>query len=666
MRKFSPSDVGSLTRIGTVAVDPSGQALAFTVIRGDAEANAYRSTIWVADTTTGTDGAPSARQVTPDAFDESSPTWSPDGSRLAFVRTVRAGARTSWELRVADGTRVAGSVVLVSRHEAIQGIRWSPDGRWLLFVSRDSVEEPAARPARKIESLDHKLDNVGTLVGRPRQLWATSADGYGAVVRLTHGPAESYDGTFSPTGAHLAFVSGRHADADLDRVNDLWLMPFEPWGRGDPEPVRLTATDGILSLPSFNPEGTAIAFYRRPGPSRARPGHHHAQIAVIDLETKEVSLRSGSVDRNLTSYAGTKSPTWVGDAVLTLAEDRGDVPLLSLSGDGGVTRLVDGARTLTAYDITADGRVLAYVSDDLQYESEVFLRRGDRDVQVTSLQGPGEQLPSRQYTVASEDGCQLDTWLLLPPGATFAAAPASLPLLLMIHGGPATQYGNEWLDEFQLMAGAGFAVLFCNPHGASGQSEQFARSVMSPLSEQRGTGWGGIDFRDVMAVLDATLSRFPFLDSKRVGVMGGSYGGYLTSWIVSHTNRFAAACSERAANDLLSMDGTSDTAGRAHLNHGVHPFEHADELRRMSPLSYVKDIETPLLIVHSDDDLRCPAEQADKLFAALRQLGRTVEYWRFPGEGHELSRSGTPRHRVQRAEIITEWFTRWLSPATPR
>jgi dipeptidyl aminopeptidase/acylaminoacyl peptidase len=666
MRTFSPSDVGSLTRIGTLAVDPTGKTLAFTVIRSDLVANGYRSTIWMAGIA-GTDvvEAASAVQVTADSHDEASPTWSPDGSRLAFVRTVKDDRATSWELRVVAASGGSGSVLLATRHEAIQGIEWSPDGRWLLFVSRDSLQESSAAPARKIDGLDHKLDNVGHLVGRPRQLWVARADGAAAVVRVTQGPVESFDGTFSPTGEHLAFVSGRHADADLDRVNDLWLMPFDPDGPGG-EPVRLTATDGILSLPSFHPEGTAIAYYRRPGPSRARPGHHHAQIAIIDLVTNRVSARSASVDRNLTSYAGTKRPTWVGDAVLTLAEDRGDVPLLSLTGDGVVTRLVDGARTITAYDITADGTVLAYASEDLQHESEVFLRRAGQDVQVTHLHAPREALQSCRYTVASEDGCQLDTWLLLPPGATFDGAPSRLPLLLMIHGGPATQYGNEWLDEFQLMAGAGFAVLFCNPHGASGQSERFARSVMSPLSEHRGTGWGGIDFRDVMAVLDATLSRFPMLDGERVGVMGGSYGGYLTSWIVSHTTRFAAACSERAANDLLSMDGTSDTAGRAHLNHGVDPFEHADELRRMSPLSYVRDIETPLLIVHSDNDLRCPAEQADKLYAALRQLGRTVEYWRFPGEGHELSRSGTPRHRVQRAEIITEWFTRWLGPATQR
>ena len=167
-----------------------------------------------------------------------------------------------------------------------------------------------------------------------------------------------------------------------------------------------------------------------------------------------------------------------------------------------------------------------------------------------------------------------------------------------------------------------------------------------------------------MAVVDEALRRYDFIDPDRLGVIGGSYGGYLTSWIVGHSDRFAAACSERAVNNMQTMTWTSDIGVPFQMGYvGVSPFQDPDEYARQSPITYVDNIRTPLLILHSDNDLRCPVEQAEQLFVALRLLGRDVEFVRFPGEGHELSRSGAPKHRVERAEIILDFFKRHLQPA---
>jgi dipeptidyl aminopeptidase/acylaminoacyl peptidase len=168
-----------------------------------------------------------------------------------------------------------------------------------------------------------------------------------------------------------------------------------------------------------------------------------------------------------------------------------------------------------------------------------------------------------------------------------------------------------------------------------------------------------------MAVVDAALERHPSVDPERLGILGGSYGGYMTSWAVGHTDRFAAACSERAANNLLTLETSCDAAGWFHRRVGVTHLDAPDEFLRQSPITYVKNITTPVLILHSEEDLRCPIEQADQLFVALRMLDREVEYHRFPGESHELSRSGSPKHRVQRIEIILEFFRRHLSPGAP-
>ena len=235
---------------------------------------------------------------------------------------------------------------------------------------------------------------------------------------------------------------------------------------------------------------------------------------------------------------------------------------------------------------------------------------------------------------------------------------AKWPALLSIHGGPHTQYGHVFFDEFQVYAGAGYAVIYTNPRGSQGYGEAFTSAVIRD--------WGGGDYADVMAGLDEALRRHDGIDAARLGVIGGSYGGFLASWIVGHTNRFRAACSERAVNDQWGMFGQSDIG---HLFNtvelGALPWENLDEYIRRSPVTYAKDITTPLLIMHSEDDLRCPIGQAEQLFVALKKLGKDVMFVRFPDETHELSRSGKPRHRLARFRFILDWFAKHLALSPP-
>jgi dipeptidyl aminopeptidase/acylaminoacyl peptidase len=249
----------------------------------------------------------------------------------------------------------------------------------------------------------------------------------------------------------------------------------------------------------------------------------------------------------------------------------------------------------------------------------------------------------------------VEAWLVRPHDL---AEGQRCPLLLNIHGGPFTQYGNKFFDEFQAYARAGYAVVYSNPRGSSGYSEEWGRAIRGPVGG--GDGWGSLDYQDLIAVVDAALEQFDFLDPDRLGVMGGSYGGYMTSWIVSHTDRFKAASSERAVNNMLSEFGSSDFGWFHRAYTGVWPFEDVEPYLAQSPTTYAAEINTPLLILHSENDLRCNIEQAEHLFTILRLLGREVEFVRFPAESHELSRSGSPFHRVTRLEIVLEWFDRYL------
>jgi len=235
------------------------------------------------------------------------------------------------------------------------------------------------------------------------------------------------------------------------------------------------------------------------------------------------------------------------------------------------------------------------------------------------------------------------------------------PVLLNVHGGPFTQYGTGFFDEFQVYAGAGYAVLFANPRGGSGYSEAWGRAIRGPI-DGSGPGWGTVDYEDVLAAVDTALERFDFLDPDRLGVIGGSYGGFMTTWTISHDHRFKAAVSERAVNQMVSAAGSSDIFWAFQRQFGGPWYEHVDAWLELSPATYAQNIETPVLILHSEQDLRCNVEQGEHLFTLLRLLGKEVEMLRFPAESHELSRAGSPLHRVLRFEAILEWFGRYLAP----
>jgi dipeptidyl aminopeptidase/acylaminoacyl peptidase len=229
------------------------------------------------------------------------------------------------------------------------------------------------------------------------------------------------------------------------------------------------------------------------------------------------------------------------------------------------------------------------------------------------------------------------------------------PVLLNIHGGPAAQYGNVFFDEFQSYTGAGYAVVFTNPRGSQGYGEAFCRATVG--------NWGDRDYADVMAVLNAALTRFDWLDPDRLGVMGGSYGGYLTTWIIGHTDRFRAACSERAVNNLATLFASSDIGARFARGYvGGTPWQARATHERVSPISYVDAIRTPTLILHGEDDLRCPIGEAEQLFVALKAQNVETLFARFPGANHEMSRTGRPRQRLARFELILDWFRRFIPP----
>ncbi len=390
----------------------------------------------------------------------------------------------------------------------------------------------------------------------------------------------------------------------------------------------------------------------------------NTHVGVVNLSGGAHDWVSHQLDRTFAPYPGARAPIWLdGSTLLASVEDRGNVHLYRLSSDAGgqPEPLWTGEGVITGYDAAAG--TIAFTLATSTQPPEVYVLDHGVQRRLTNLTAgfvaEAQLRPYEQFVVKSTDGTvDLDAWILTPPDFDPAS---SYPALVNVHGGPFTQYGNGFFDEFQMQARAGYVVIWCNPRGSSGREESFGRAICGPLLG--GTGWGSVDHEDVMALVDTALATFPYIDADRLGILGGSYGGYMTSWVVGHSDRFKAACSERAANNLLSLEWASDAAGAFRTYFGVNHLDEPELYRSMSPISYVRDIHTPLLVMHSENDLRCPIEQADQLFVALRLLERDVELVRFPGESHELSRSGSPAHRRQRAEIILEFFAKHLQPS---
>ncbi len=640
-----PEDVYELAWVTDPRLSPDGRVTAVVVRSVDREKNRYRGAVWLVPL----DGG-SPRQLTAGLTEDCDPRWSPDGTRIAFVSDRDGKAKQLYVMPVDGGEPRR----LTDLPEDVETPAWSPDGKYLCFASR--VPDPAyreederRRPPRRFRRLQYKLDSVGWIGDRRRHLFVVPADGSAQARQITDGDFEDARPAWSPDGTRIVFDSARHEDWDIDLRRDLYLV--SPEG-GDPE--RLTALDGWYEAPSWSPDGSLIACRWEPG---GFDYPRHGRIAVVDPTSGGRRLLAEELDRNCSPYPELREPIWEGDSILFAVEDRGSTHVYRVSARGSLPPelVVGGELRVSGYDVAAGA--LAYTASTPTMPSELFV--GER--RLTEVSRPFcEARPLVQperFVARSPDGAEVDAWLMRPAGFEEGRR---YPTLLVIHGGPFTQYGNGFLDELQVYARAGYVVLFSNPRGSSGYSEAWGRAIRGPV-EGKG-GWGSLDYQDLMAVVDTALQRFPFCDPERLGVMGGSYGGFMTSWIVAHTDRFRVAISERAVNNLLSEFGSSDIGWFMRGYTGVFPFEDVRPYLERSPTTYAARISTPLLILHSEQDLRCHVEQAEHLFAILRLLGREVELVRFPAESHELSRSGSPVHRVMRFQVILDWLARYLQP----
>jgi dipeptidyl aminopeptidase/acylaminoacyl peptidase len=651
---MQPEDVYELVNAGDPRISPDGSRVAFVVTKVDREANEYRGAIWVAPF----DGSAEPSQFTSGERRDTTPRWSPDGNWLAFASNRGGDEKTPMNLYVipAEGGEARR---LTDRKESVEEIAWSPDSTRIAFNSRArddayDEEDDKKRAPRRFRRVFHKLDSVGFTGDRRKHVFLVDVDG-SEPRQLTSGDFEHGSPVWSPDGKHIVVDALRDENWDVVLITRLYRIDVDGGG----EPTAFTGDEASYEALAVSPDGSRIA-YRMTPEDGTYP--HHSQIGVMNADGSDPTVLTSSLDRQCGPYPDTREPIWDGDRIVFSVEDGGNVHVYAVAADGSSPpeRILGDERVISGYDVR-NGKV-AFVSSTHTTLRELHVDTDGR--RLTSV-GDGftngrELVEPERFTARSADGYEVDAWIVRPAG--FEAG-KRYPALLNIHGGPFSQYGTAFFDENQVYAGGGYAVLFSNPRGGSGYSEEHGRAIRGPVNGA-GPGWGSVDYDDVMAVVDTALDQFDFIDPERLGVIGGSYGGYMTTWIVGHTNRFKAAVSERAVNSLVSMFGSSDLFWVFERQFGGPLWENVDAYLERSPATYAQQIETPVLVLHSEQDLRCNIEQGEHLFTLLRLLGKEVELVRFPAESHELSRAGSPRHRALRFETILEYFGRYLAPGS--
>ncbi len=665
-RPIEIEDLFALRLPGSPALAPDGRSCVVTVQRCDTENNRYHSNLYLVDTESG-----DARAITEGDHSDSQPLWSPDGRALAFVSSRSETLQVYvMPVGIGDSRKLtelpAGSISLQ---------QWSPDGSKLLFIYRPRPEEDTKEaaeerkrthrsgPTRVIESSLYRFDGQGFLSTVPPQLYAVDVAS-GECEQLTRGKAYVGSAAWSPDGKSLAWTVVRDVEYKPHDVR-ICVRPVKggqvrtleaPTGPKDdllwtPDGKRLLYIGYEENRDDWGTRNAHVWMVKATGNGEARD-----IMPELDQTCSPFTLCDCQGSPSLRAF--TLAPE--GNAVDVLVAVEGATQLLRCPLDGGKPRVLIGGHAHT-YGFTEEfgGRVIVTTQSPAEpgLVQAVSTTAGGRP---KTLWNPNGDLvsaldlprPEEMWVECAETGRKVQGWVLKPPGFDPSR---KYPMILKIHGGPHTQYGAGFFHEFQWLAGKGYVILFTNPVGSQGRGEAYMQGLRRK--------WGEADFPELMAFVDALLAE-GYVDEKRTGVAGGSYGGYMTNWVVGNTTRFAAACTQRWVSNLVSFAGNSDFPTRPDAYFPGNAWAEPEGLWHMSPMRFMDRVRTPLLIIHSEGDLRCNIEQSEQVFSALRMLRRKTKFVRFPREAsHGLSRGGPPDLRKLRLEAIGDWFDEHLAQA---
>ncbi len=648
-------DIEALVAVGRPTISRDGSFAIFATSRPSIEANRAVGRLHRTEL-----DARTTRPLTRGIAD-SAPQLSSDDRVVAFLRADAKKRAQIWVVEASGGEPVQ----VTDMPLGVSAFAWSPDGQRLAFVAADPERgrygtvdglEAAAEAPRRITGLRWHANGVGWTEDRPAQVFIVDAPDLSAdplvepapaireepvpakavaaePKRLTEGSGAFAGVVFTAAGEEVLSVAAAPDSDDPDLSTALVALRVD--GSGAREVIGrdaklsmgdiAVAQDGVIAITAaelgdhgVDFVGSNYALWVQDGESRRR---------LTDPETIDL----GEVGSHITA---------IGDDFLVQNRTRGRMDLLRVTREGIVMEVLAGDIDVTGHAASQGERFVASAAGRVSFGELV----DDHGTPYTdfgaALRDAGLVVP-RELVIEGRDGYPIHGWIATPEGD------GPFPVILQIHGGPYAQYAIHPFDETQVLVDAGYAVVYSNPRGSAGYGSAHGRSIRQAM--------GTLDHHDVIDFLDGALREDDRLDGERVGIMGGSYGGYLTAWIIAHDHRFAGAIVERGFLDPLSFQGTSDIGsffGDEYV--GVT----AEDIARQSPMAVVGTVTTPTLVLHSELDYRCPLEQATRYYSALKRQGTEAEMLIFPGENHELTRSGQPRHRVERFAAVLDWWER--------
>jgi dipeptidyl aminopeptidase/acylaminoacyl peptidase len=650
-------DLLALKIVSDPQISPDGSLIAFTV-QCNEETNTTSSSIWLIHSKDSKAQTP--RQLTGTGTQKQhdfAPRWSPDGQFLSFL-SDRNGTAQIHILPLAGGETQQVS----NLKQDITVYSWRPDGKAFLAQSAwkatDDLKQPDTSDISiEYTRLDEQVDGLGYKQGRHQQLWLITLDG--ASTRLTSEQVDILQSCWSPDGSEIAFCANRRPDPDLSMSMALWVLSLSTG-----QMRCLTPEDGLAIMPSWSPDGQTIAYYY----SKDQTEASNTSPWIVNAHDKSTPQSATSSAVNLTCvelivdelhFTVIGHPLWFPDSksLLITVQERGQIHLYRLDIEHDQTmKLTSGNGCYINPQLSKDGQIITMVRTDWFTPGDVWRMdsNGENGHKLTGVNDiflrSHQLVRPKHLNWQSFDGLEIEGWLYLPPMQQGVKA----PLILEVHGGPPRAWGDSYVHEFQVLAARGYAVLAANPRGSIGYGEEFSKQTLKD--------WGGKDFQDLMAGIDHVLASEP-IDATRLGIGGLSYGGYMTNWAITQTNRFKAAVSRNGISSLSTAGLLSDQTLWFETVMGGFESEDGEALlKSRSALTFADRITTPLLLLHADNDLSCPFSESYQLFVILRKRKHIVELVRYPGVSHlfDLPDYGSPAQRVDRLRRTVEWFERFV------
>lgn len=643
-------DLAEIQMISDPQISPSGCKAAFVRTVIDFEKDEYLSDVWMTDLISG-----ELTQFTAGRGKDKAPRWSPDGRLLAFTSIPAAlpnGEKKKPQLYVVavDGGEAR---ILTDFEGGAASPSWSPDGGSMLVLVNHRDKKPES-DVRVIDRLEYRYNGKGFYDGRRSHVFVVSTRG-GKPRQVTTGEHDVSVADWVDART-IAFVGNTDPEADLKKEKFIYLI-----GSKGGEPRKLTEKPMSIEGLKASPKGDRVAFS---GHSWEKGGGTKSNLYVLPIDGGGPLNLTGNLDMNLgnqlSSDARASSTNgafdWSPDSkwIYFQATFNGAAHLYRVAADGGEPEHIVGEpdHSVEAFSLGPEGK-FAYTVLKATEPIELWVKE-DKSRQITRLNAEYlkkvDVIHHEQFSFKSSGGHIVEGWIMKPYGWK---KEERYPACLEIHGGPRGAYGDGLMHEFQVLAAGGYGVFYINPWGSGGYTENYQAGLPGHYGEQ--------DYKDLMEATDYVTKNYGWVDPKRIAVLGGSYGGFMTNWIVTQTTRFKAAATMRSISNWVSFFGCSDigwTFGQREVT-GV-PWEDEEQFMAKSPIRYVKKVKTPTLILHSDEDWRCPSEQGEQFYVALKCLGVPTRLVKFPGENHELSRGGKPKHREERLKHILGWFKEYL------